>query len=88
MKIEDQKRRIFHDQCGARVHDKVTDTKKIQRIKEDNQIEDQMKKDHFGINVEREYKINHGRKANQIRMSKLTGINAKRISHEQCGRRR
>ena len=44
-----------------------------------------MKKDHFGINVEREYKINHGRKANQIRMSKLTGINAKRFSHEKCG---
>ena len=44
-----------------------------------------MKEDHFGINVEREYKINHGHKANQIRMSKLTGINAKRISHEKCG---
>ena len=26
-----------------------------------------------------------GRKANQIRMSKLTGINAKRFSHEKCG---
>lgn len=44
-----------------------------------------MKEDHFGINVEREYKMNHGRKANQIRMSKLTGINAKRFSHEKCG---
>ena len=64
-------RRVLHDQCGARVHDKITDTKKrIQRTKEDNQIEDQMKKDHFGINVEREYRINHGRKANQTRMSK------------------
>ena len=52
---------------------------KIQRIKEDNQIEDQMKEDHFGINVEREYKINHGHKANQTRMSEINGNQRKTI---------